>query len=83
MELLVILRNNKIAFAIYDSLYPSSGDPGAYLDYSQEKNEKANSWSMTLGNHGWTGGIYTIDEYIMARQILNLVQKKTNRFTKD
>lgn len=77
VELLRILRRNNIAFSFYDSYYPSPSDPGAYLGYSQEKNETDNAWSMTLGNHGWTGGIYTITENNITRQIHNLV--KTNQ----
>lgn len=73
-ELLYILRKHKIAFALYDPFYPSPSDPGAYLDYSQEKNEAPNSWSMTLGNHGWSGGIYTISENNIALQIHHLVK---------
>ena len=42
-ELLLVLRKHRIAFAIYDPYYPSPSDPGAYLDYSQEKNETPNS----------------------------------------
>ncbi|RQP14771.1 MAG: hypothetical protein EAS52_16800 [Parapedobacter sp.] len=73
-ELLCVLRNHRIGFAFYDPYYPSPSDPGAYLDYSQEKNETRNSWSMTLGNHGWTGGIYTISENNIALQIHHLVE---------
>ena len=75
-ELLRVLRKYNIAFAFYDSYYPSPSDPGAYLDYSQEKNETEDSWSMTLGNHGWTGGIYTITENNIVRQIHNLIKNK-------
>lgn len=74
--LLELLRKNKIAFALYDYFYPSPSDPGAYIDYSQEQNDNANTWSMTLGNHGWTGGIYSIKENIIANQIHNLVKCK-------
>jgi hypothetical protein len=31
---------------------------------------------MTLGNHGWTGGIYSIKEDIIANQIHNLIKHK-------
>lgn len=55
-DLLQLLRENKVAFAIYDSFYPSPSDPGAYIDYSHEKGDNTHTWSMTLGNHGWTGG---------------------------
>src|SRR5690606_24975757 len=72
-ELLLVLRKHRIAFALYDPYYPSPSDPGAYLSYSQEKNKTPNAWSMTLGNHGWTGGIYTISENNIAVQIHHLV----------
>ncbi|NRT13609.1 hypothetical protein [Flavobacterium sp. 14A] len=74
VELLLILKKNNIAFSFFDSYYPSPSDPGAYFDYSQEKNETDNAWSMTLGNHGWTGGIYTITENNIIRQIHNLIK---------
>ena len=74
LALLKILRTHSVSFALYDSYYPSPSDPGAYLDYSQELNETADSWSMTLGNHGWSGGIYTINENNIALQIHNLVR---------
>lgn len=74
VELLRILKRNNIAFSFYDSYYPSPSDPGAYLDYSQEKNETESAWSMTLGNHGWSGGVYTITEKVIARQIYNLLE---------
>jgi hypothetical protein len=31
---------------------------------------------MTLGNHGWTGGIYEIDDATICRQLKDLVAKK-------
>lgn len=31
---------------------------------------------MTLGNHGWTGGIYTIKEDAIANQIYSLIKQK-------
>lgn len=73
-ELLRILRKYDKAFALYDSYYPSASDPGAYINYSQEKNGTENAWSMTLGNHGWTGGIYTIYDHNIAIQIHNLIK---------
>lgn len=74
IALLHILRTHKVAFALYDRYYPSPSDPGAYLSYSQEQNETENAWSMTLGNHSWSGGIYTINENNIALQIHNLVR---------
>jgi len=74
-SLLQLLKINKIPFQVYDKLYPSMSDPGAYLSYSQEKNMSPDCWSMTLGNHGWTGGIYTIDENIIASQLENLLKR--------
>ncbi|MCS3798479.1 hypothetical protein [Niastella sp. OAS944] len=74
IALLKILRTHKVPFALYDGYYPSPSDPGAYLSYSQEQNETENAWSMTLGNHRWSGGIYTISENNIALQIHNLVR---------
>ena len=74
--LVQLLRENKVAFTIYDSLYPSPTDPGAYIDYSHEKGDNTDTWSMTLGNHGWTGGIYSIKENVIANQIYNLIKHK-------
>lgn len=74
-SLLQILRENRIEFAVYDALYPSPSDPGAYLSYSQIKSTPPNYWSMTLGNHGWTGGIYAVEEEIVACQLENLLKK--------
>lgn len=74
LALLKILRTHKVSFALYDSYYPSPSDPGAYLSYSQKLNETEHAWSMTLGNHGWSGGIYTISENTIAWQIHNLAK---------
>jgi hypothetical protein len=76
ISLLEILRKYKVAFSLHDAYYPSMSDPGAYINYSQEQNETENSWSMTLGNHGWSGGIYTISESNIALQIKNLVSSE-------
>jgi hypothetical protein len=46
-------------FEIYDAYYPSPSDPGAYICYASY-DDSSDSFSMTLGNHGWTGGIYII-----------------------
>jgi hypothetical protein len=75
-KLLKIFCKYDNAFSIYDIIYPSPSDPGAYISYSKKYNELENTWSMTLGNHGWTGGIYTIDERIIALQIYNLVSRE-------
>lgn len=75
-QLLYILKTNNLSFHFYDVFYPSMSDPGAYLSYSQEKNETKNCWSMTLGNHGWSGGIYHINESTIIIQLGNLVNRK-------
>jgi hypothetical protein len=75
-QLLKTLRFHKVAFSLFDHLYPSPSDPGASIDYSQELNDSENSWSMTLGNHGWTGGIYTINDNNISIQIKNLTKQK-------
>jgi len=73
LKMLNILRLHKIAFSLFDNLYPSKSDTGAYISYSQEQNDSENTWSMTLGNHGWSGGIYTIDDNNISIQIKNLI----------
>jgi hypothetical protein len=30
---------------------------------------------MTLGNHGWSGGMYQIEESIILKQLENLIKK--------
>ena len=70
-----VLRNYNKSFSIYDGLYPSMSDPGAYISYSQEKNELDGYWSMTLGNHGWSGGLYHIEESIIINQLNSLRRK--------
>lgn len=76
-QLLYVLKTNSTPFAVYDELlYSSKSDPGAYLSYSQEKNDKKNCWSMTLGNHGWSGGIYHISDSIIIIQLKNLIDNK-------
>ena len=51
-------------FSLFDPKYPS----GAYLSYSP----KNRAWLMTLGNHGWSGGIYNIRPKIVSRQLYDL-----------
>lgn len=75
-ELIKILSSYNIAFSFHDSLFPTWSDPGAYLDYSQEKNDKNGFWNMTLGNHGWSGGIYSFKNEIVANQLFSLISKK-------
>ena len=55
-------------FSLYDPQYPSPSDPGAYLSYSPQNG----AWLMTLGNHGWSGGIYNIETTIISRQLFSL-----------
>jgi len=31
---------------------------------------------MTFGNHGWSGGIYQIKDFVIARQIISLIKKE-------
>jgi hypothetical protein len=71
LRLITILRRNKAKIAIYDSAYPSPSDLGAYMDYSLEK-AVGDTWNMTLGNHGWSGGIYRIDDETIAMQVNDL-----------
>jgi len=71
-DLMKFLRNYKIDFSIYDELYPSMSDPGAYISYSYTNMQNGSKWKMTLGNHGWSGGIYEIDENTILTQLNNL-----------
>ena len=71
VRLLALLRCKNAAIAIYDPDYPSMSDPGAYVDYTLEKADSG-YWSMTLGNHGWSGGIYQIDDETIAVQVFDL-----------
>src|SRR5262245_54241183 len=72
--LLQVLRECGEDFGFYDERYPSPSDPGAYFSYSPS--ETAGKWRMTLGNHGWTGGIYEIDDGTICRQLKDLIAKK-------
>ena len=60
----------------FTTAYILPTDPGAYIDYSHEKGDHTETWSMTLGNHGWSGGIYSIKEDVVAKQIYNLIKQK-------
>lgn len=70
-QLLAWLMQADIEFALFDPLYPSPSDPGAYLSYRPVNGV----WRMTLGNHGWTGGIYEIEMAIVCQQLSNLHAK--------
>jgi hypothetical protein len=75
--LLQVLREYGEDFGFFDERYPSPSDPGAYFSYSPS--ETAGKWRMTLGNHGWTGGIYEIDDATICRQLKDLIAKKLLR----
>jgi hypothetical protein len=61
------------AFEIYDSFYPSASDPGAYICYTYQ-GPIAKSFDMTLGNHGWSGRIYQINEDVIVNQLLHIAK---------
>jgi hypothetical protein len=65
VSLLHSLMVGGMEFAFYDPKYPSPSDPGAYFSYSPMNG----MWRMTLGNHGWSGGIYEIDAPVVANQL--------------
>ena len=73
-SLIGTLRTHGAELDVYDELYPSPSDPGAYFNYSQQK-ALPNHWSMTYGNHGWSGGIYQIDDDTLALQCVDLHRK--------
>jgi hypothetical protein len=68
VEALTALMNDGLDFSVYDALYPSPSDPGAYFSYRPERGV----WRMTLGNHGWSGGIYEIEAAVVAQQLAHL-----------
>ena len=74
-RLLATLMLSKAEFCLYDAHYPSPSDPGAYISYSQEGADP-NCWSMTLGNHGWSGGIYQIQDTVICNQLFHLLSSK-------
>ena len=75
-ELLQILRTEKYQIAFHDNVHTTISDPGAYFSYSTEKSVDDNHWSMTYGNHGWSGGIYQIRDFVLAKQIISLIKKE-------
>ena len=70
-RLLQSLMDGGMEFAFYDSTYPSPSDPGAYFSYAPMNGV----WRMTLGNHGWSGGIYEIGAAVVANQLQSLCSK--------
>jgi len=75
-QLLTLLRDEKLEITFHDSVHPTISDPGAYFSYSTVKSVDDNHWSMTYGNHGWSGGIYQIRDFILANQITSLIKKE-------
>jgi hypothetical protein len=75
--LLQVLRECGVDFGFFDEGYPSPSDPGA--DFSYSPSETAGKWRMTLGNHGWTGGIYEIDDSTICLQLKDLIARKRLR----
>jgi hypothetical protein len=68
-RLLTWLLEQEIEFALFDAVYPGTqSDPGAHLSYRPVDG----AWHMTLGNHGWTGGIYRIDPAVVCLQLADL-----------
>lgn len=71
VTLLESMMNDGIEFAFYDATYPSPSDPGAYFSYSPMNGV----WRMTLGNHGWSGGIYMVEAAVVSTQLRSLYSK--------
>lgn len=73
-ELLHALWKYNFEIAFRDLVYPAgSSDPGAYFSYSNRKSIGQSHWSMTYGNHGWSGGIYHLRMQTVGQQIFNLI----------
>lgn len=70
-RLLQSIRRHVGEFALFDPLFPSVSDPGAYFSYCALP-PLPKRWHMTLGNHGWSGGIYQIEEQTILCQLENL-----------
>lgn len=74
-KLLKLLHEEKMEIFFHDTVHPTYSDPGAYFSYSTKKSKNKEHWSMTYGNHGWSGGIYQINDFVVAQQILSLIKK--------
>ena len=68
-------KYHNLGLSYFDDLYPSPSDPGAYFNF-YPSNTSESQYLMSLGNHGWSGGIYLIDEEIMKKQLHNLIKLK-------
>jgi hypothetical protein len=75
-QLLTLLREGKSEITFHDTVHPTISDPGAYFSYSTVKSVDDKHWSMTYGNHGWSGGIYQIRDFTLAHQIISLIKKE-------
>ncbi|GAB5523199.1 MAG: hypothetical protein Roseis2KO_10710 [Roseivirga sp.] len=75
-ELLKTLHQEKLEITFHDTVHPTLSDPGSYFSYSTNKSKDQGHWSMTYGNHGWSGGIYQIRGFTLAKQIVNLIKKE-------
>ena len=74
ISLIDFLWNNEFEIDFHDTIHPTISDPGAYFSYSTQQSPGINFWSMTYGNHGWSGGIYHIGKITLAKQIGNLIR---------
>lgn len=70
--LIALMQQDSLEFGLFDPRYPSPSDPGAYFKYRPN----VSSWQMTLGNHGWSGGIYSITPALIAKQLYSLYHAK-------
>lgn len=75
IELLNELWNCEFEMSFHDSIHPTISDPGAYFSYSTIKTKGKGFYSMTYGNHGWSGGIFHVRIETISQQIYNLVSK--------
>jgi len=75
-QLLEELWINKFEIAFHDTIHPTISDPGAYFNYSTDQTINEEYWSMTFGNHGWSGGIYHLRKETVNQQIYNLIKKE-------
>ena len=72
--MLNVLWYEKYNIRFHDTIHPTLIDSGAYFNFSTEKSYDSDFWSMTYGNHGWSGGIYGICSKTLNKHIPSLVK---------
>ncbi|NND77829.1 MAG: VanZ family protein [Flavobacteriales bacterium] len=74
-KLLDLLWKESAGINFHDIIHPQLSDPGAYFFYSSKNCPDKRTWKLTLGNHGWSGGMYLIKTSTLAQQLNNLIKR--------